>query len=405
MPEPSEYEYYIKEIVYRFNGRWKYRSINMRHRLPSKNITLTPPPKHLSVLKIFLDIYFDDFSTYRNVYHLLGGVYLQFGNMPLNFRKQLKNYFLIGFVPFGADFNDFIIPILEDIKCLESGLVIKTLIGNAWVIGGVGCVTADLLQGNGLANVKWHGANHGCSTCNQMEKRFAKIESQYSKAERECLAVEYELAKPGPLRILKWDRHIQTPQDVYHSMARKAHTLLDATFNAFNLNGEKISVSKLCTCWAVEAKVLKLAFSLSITENSYQKLQKLLENEYEMLLEAVQHNTGIMASYFGWVDPQFNTRSNAMNKLAIDPNLYTILSGYTTLINKKLEFYNSIIYIVLESDQDLVQMKLRVGDFVELLEETEGIAYAKIESIFCYQANNGQFHAFFYLNGFRQQQT
>ncbi|CAG8783451.1 4841_t:CDS:1, partial [Gigaspora rosea] len=45
------------------------------------------------------------------------------------------------------------------------------------------------------------------------------------------------------------------------------------------------SVSKLCTCWAIEAKVIKLAFSLSMTTNSYQELQKLLERECEILLE------------------------------------------------------------------------------------------------------------------------
>ncbi|CAG8836020.1 9883_t:CDS:2, partial [Gigaspora margarita] len=240
MPEPSKYKYYIKEIVFHFNSRWKYRSINMRHRLLSENITLTPLPKHLLVLKIFLDIYFDNFGTYRNVYHSLGGLYLQFGNMPLDFRKQLKNYFLIGFVPFSADFNNFITPILKDIKRLESGLIIKTLIGDAWVVGGVGCITADLPQGNDLADYTNFNYDYmqNAHFHQQMEERFTKIESQYSKAEREHLEVEYGLAKPGPLRILKWDQHIQTPQDAYHSMGEKARTLLEATFNTFNVKGE-----------------------------------------------------------------------------------------------------------------------------------------------------------------------
>src|SRR5947208_7171762 len=88
----------------------------MRHRLPCENITVSSLPQQLPILKIFLDIYLDDFGTYRNVYHSLGGVYLQFGNMPLSLRKQLKNHFLIGFVPFGANFDDFIKPVLQDIK-------------------------------------------------------------------------------------------------------------------------------------------------------------------------------------------------------------------------------------------------------------------------------------------------
>ncbi|CAG8776099.1 23753_t:CDS:2, partial [Cetraspora pellucida] len=124
---------------------------------------------------------------------------------------------------------------------------------------GIGCITANLSQGNELADVKWHDANHGCRTCNvsnnkytnpnynyiqnahfhqQTEEWIAEIKSQRSKADMEQLAVEYGLAKPGPLRILKWDQHVQTPQDIYHFMAGKTHTLLEATFNAFNLNGE-----------------------------------------------------------------------------------------------------------------------------------------------------------------------
>ena len=112
MPEPEEYEFYIKEIVYRFDSRWKFRDIKMRYRLPCEYITFIRLPQHLLILKIFIDIYLDDFSTYRNVYHSLGGVYLQFRNMLLTFRKQLKNYFLIDFILFEANFNDFIEPVL-----------------------------------------------------------------------------------------------------------------------------------------------------------------------------------------------------------------------------------------------------------------------------------------------------
>ena len=130
-PESEEYEFYIKEIVYRFDGRWKFRDIKMRHWLPCEYITFTQSAQHLPILKIFLDIYLNDFSTYRNVYHSLGGVYLQFRNMPLNLRKKLNNHFLIEFVPFGADFNDFIRLVIQDIKSLEDGLVMQTLYNNA----------------------------------------------------------------------------------------------------------------------------------------------------------------------------------------------------------------------------------------------------------------------------------
>ncbi|CAB5153520.1 unnamed protein product [Rhizophagus irregularis] len=304
MPEPEVYDFYIKEIIYRFNNRWKFRDITMRHQLPCEYITLTPPPQHLPVLKIFLDIYVDDF-------------------------------------------------------------------------GSIGCVTADLPQGNDIADVKRHNAKYGCRSCNvpndqytnidynyiknarfhqQTEKQFIEIKSQHSKIDRERLATKYGLLiEPGPFKMLKWDRHLQIPQDPYHSMAGKARTLLEGTFNIFNTNGENAfieywkniekpshwyrmpnpvryrqsfmfsdvlrltmlmpfvlrrflkpyhikkevlnnwnmeqnikqnsAVLKLCTCWAIEAKVLKLAFSNTMTESVYQELQELLKREYEILIQ------------------------------------------------------------------------------------------------------------------------
>uniref|UniRef100_U9UVI7 BAH domain-containing protein n=1 Tax=Rhizophagus irregularis (strain DAOM 181602 / DAOM 197198 / MUCL 43194) TaxID=747089 RepID=U9UVI7_RHIID len=634
MPEPEVYDFYIKEIIYRFNNRWKFRDITMRHQLPCEYITLTPPPQHLPVLKIFLDIYVDDFGTYRNVYHSLGGVYIQLGNMPLTLRKQLKNHFLIGFVPFGAKFNDFIEPVLQDIKRLEKGLIMQTLNGNAFVIGSIGCVTADLPQGNDIADVKRHNAKYGCRSCNvpndqytnidynyiknarfhqQTEKQFIEIKSQHSKIDRERLATKYGLLiEPGPFKMLKWDRHLQIPQDPYHSMAGKARTLLEGTFNIFNTNGENAfieywkniekpshwyrmpnpvryrqsfmfsdvlrltmlmpfvlrrflkpyhikkevlnnwnmeqnikqnsAVLKLCTCWAIEAKVLKLAFSNTMTESVYQELQELLKREYEILIQLfsdnftnlpnlhvnvhlLQHarnfatllNTAVgvkemvhrifkkMVPHMnckvieldltkryntlqalrhlidGWTDPRFSTRTNALNNINTDPILRTIFSGWyateslsitinnqknvederddsitvchdenfidisfsnkwnnkkvrsmglskkldadhpffrdlyeaytgfldskATLLNKNLEFYGSITYTVIKSNQDNIQIKLRVGDVVELCEESEGIAYAKMASIFRHQANNGKYYAFFSFNWFQATNT
>jgi hypothetical protein len=50
----------------------------------------------MPVYKLFLDLYHDDFGTFRNVYYSLGGVYVQFGNMPAHQRKLIKNHFVLG---------------------------------------------------------------------------------------------------------------------------------------------------------------------------------------------------------------------------------------------------------------------------------------------------------------------
>ena len=166
LPKPPRYNYYVTEILYRFEGRWKYREISKQQLLPSEGVTIQSPPRPMPTMKVFLDMYIDDFGTFRNVYHSLGGVYLQLGNMPLTYRKRLKNHFLIGFIPFGAKLVDFIKPVIEDIKHLERGIVMKTIHGEAWVIGGLGCVTADLPQGNDIAGIKHHNANQSCRACN-----------------------------------------------------------------------------------------------------------------------------------------------------------------------------------------------------------------------------------------------
>ncbi|CAG8828623.1 46012_t:CDS:2, partial [Gigaspora margarita] len=113
-------------------------------------------------IKLFLDLYYDNFGTYRNVYYSLGEIYLQFGNLPMFMRKLLKNHFILGFVPFGETFNDFIKPFIAEMKSLECGQIINIQGQDYWVIVGLGVVIADLLQGNDLAGVKRHGANKDC---------------------------------------------------------------------------------------------------------------------------------------------------------------------------------------------------------------------------------------------------
>ena len=77
----------------------------------------------MPVYKLFLDFYCDDFGTFRNVYHSLGGVYIQFGNMPAHQRKLIKNHFVLGFIPFGGNFDKFILPFISDMKEFEKGKI------------------------------------------------------------------------------------------------------------------------------------------------------------------------------------------------------------------------------------------------------------------------------------------
>lgn len=72
LPKPDRYDYEVGEILYHFGGIWKLRPVMRRHRLPCEYMT-APQHRTLPIKKVFLDLYYDDFGMFRNVYHSLGG--------------------------------------------------------------------------------------------------------------------------------------------------------------------------------------------------------------------------------------------------------------------------------------------------------------------------------------------
>lgn len=129
----------IYEIVYYHRGKERIvmRNACDRHLLPAEVHRPDPPPSsEIPVLKIFIDIYYDDFGPYRWVYHALGGVYISIGNMPLCLREKLCHVYLLGFVPFGVSFRDFILPISEELVALQKGRLWEIEGKPHWVIIG-----------------------------------------------------------------------------------------------------------------------------------------------------------------------------------------------------------------------------------------------------------------------------
>ena len=64
-------------------------------------------------------MYYDGFGIFWNVYYTLDGVYIQFKNILEYQRKLIKNHFILGFVLFGSDFNEFLQPFISEMKKLE----------------------------------------------------------------------------------------------------------------------------------------------------------------------------------------------------------------------------------------------------------------------------------------------
>jgi hypothetical protein len=186
--------------------------------------------------------------------------------MPLHQRKQLRNHFVLSFVPFGGDFDSVMEPIVNEIKFLEKG-VLMTIDGqDIWVIAALGVITADLPQGNDLADTKRHGGNQGCRSCLVPKGRLndftfdVKLNARYhhhtdekikklkdlvqQRASQKTISeycTEHGLrTRPGILNQLIWNRHLQTPQDIYHAVAGKIHRLMECTFAMLKPSGEVI---------------------------------------------------------------------------------------------------------------------------------------------------------------------
>ncbi|CAG8835502.1 33897_t:CDS:2, partial [Racocetra persica] len=67
-------------------------------------------------------------------------------NMLLELQRQLKNHFVVGFVPFGGHFDDAMHPLLQELYQLEKSVVMNMNGESVWVITSIGLVIADLPQ-------------------------------------------------------------------------------------------------------------------------------------------------------------------------------------------------------------------------------------------------------------------
>jgi hypothetical protein len=220
--------------------------------------------QHLKVIKkLFIDLYSDDFGPFRNVYHSIGGLYLQFGNLPLHYRQKLKNHFLLGFVPFAANITDCIQPFINDLQRLQDGVAMDVDGEQWWVTGGRGVITADMPQGNLLSNVKKQSATLGCRACFASQEEFgnlnfdiinnARFDHMTTKtlkeirnkadgsAAQKTLEKKYGLLHwKNPLDNITRDRHLQTPHDPFHAELGLTKRVIDFTFELLTSEGQQM---------------------------------------------------------------------------------------------------------------------------------------------------------------------
>ncbi|RGB23882.1 hypothetical protein C1646_773862 [Rhizophagus diaphanus] len=84
----SHSDLYVLEIIYKHNNHWQIRDIQLSYQHPAHSIIINNPPvDSMPVYKLFLDLYYDDFGKFRNVYHSLGGAYVQFWQYASTYAK------------------------------------------------------------------------------------------------------------------------------------------------------------------------------------------------------------------------------------------------------------------------------------------------------------------------------
>src|SRR6266542_3158848 len=269
----------ITEIVYKCHDHWRIRDAKFLYQHPSEYITIKSPPYSMPIYKLFIDLYYDDFGTYRNVYHSLRGVYIQFGNMPTYQRKLIKNHFILGFVPFGGNFNEFILPFISKMKKLEQGKIMMVQGQNAWVIASLGVVTADLSQGNDLVGVLRHNATKGCRTCTISQELLTDCTQDISKTfekPKNCVRLPNPISHHASFMMSDYLRlAIIMPFLLQNFLKDSSLKNNDVAIiqERLNIKNQNNAVSKyIISCWVHIAKIMKAVFSNKFKLNGYKEL-------------------------------------------------------------------------------------------------------------------------------------
>ncbi|CAG8758812.1 42705_t:CDS:10, partial [Gigaspora margarita] len=320
-PAPSIIDFFVNQILYNYNGRWKLRSIKLRHQHPAECIPIKlPPNSNMPVFKFYLDLYIDDFGTFRNTYHSLGGVYLQIGNMLRQLRKQLRNHFIIGLVPFGGNLKDFIKFFINEIHQLEQGFTMNINGVDCWISGGIAMVTADLPQGNDIAGVLHHNANMGCRSCKASKDKltdmsfdiysnsrfhqittleFQNINEQSTNLAQSQLCSQYGLwLLPGENNFIKYWKHFEVPakwsrlpNPISHRHSFMISDILRILMIFPFILRRFLKTNDVKTNFLEETKTSKKAFSLAINRtDGYIQLQKALNKELRILINLFPDN-------------------------------------------------------------------------------------------------------------------
>lgn len=154
-------------------------------------------------------MFIDAFNSLRKFIKSVLGVYAALGNLPHRLRALALHIFtlslassgepamkfcvgiamieilwplfsllcLVSFSPPAADPLGALLFFVEEVLQLQRGRLLSLgSLGDVFVIGGVGCITADFPEGNSLADCKSHNASAFCRRCMRLHTEISLSE-------------------------------------------------------------------------------------------------------------------------------------------------------------------------------------------------------------------------------------
>ena len=139
----------------------------------------------MPVLRCFLTYFYDAFQVFTKLGHSTGGGYCTLGGLPRHMQDLLRNLFPLHMIPPGADLQEALKHFVLSIRELEEGLIVNLgpVIGEVFLVGGLGLVRADLPQGHDFAGNLRQSAHKGCRMCKLHKKEWNKVLSPLELAD------------------------------------------------------------------------------------------------------------------------------------------------------------------------------------------------------------------------------
>ncbi|RPA82937.1 hypothetical protein BJ508DRAFT_325096 [Ascobolus immersus RN42] len=130
--------------------------------------------KRPRVITLCVDFYIDKFGVFRTTHRSSGAMYLTFHNMNYKGRDQVRNHFVVGFSPNGADTQVSAAPIIREIRQLSrEGFLMNVDGEETRVYVKLLTVSADMAEAAGLAGCRGASALYPCRFCTLGKKDFS----------------------------------------------------------------------------------------------------------------------------------------------------------------------------------------------------------------------------------------